>query len=172
MDASGEEEVAMDQQAERVWLAYVEAERAYREAMAELRHVDMVPVLREGLRSLPWRRAALAVLGSSDTRLSEELLPELFQLASVSHSLIGEVRRCVLRIPRERLLVQLEPLIRRLTADPASDYEAYRRSAELLREIGSRPLLDLLVRAAATSADAEIREVADDFGHLGDGGGE
>lgn len=154
----------MDHESERAWLRFVQAEQVYREAMADLCHVDMVVVLRGGLLSLPWRRPALAVLGSSDPALSEQLLPELFQLASVSHSLIGEVRRCIRRVPRERLAVQLESLVCQLVDDSNSGYEAYRRIAELLREIGCWPVLDILVHAARASSDADIREVADDFG--------
>lgn len=167
MDASWKEEVVMDHEPERAWLRFVRAEHAYREAMADLRHVDMVAVLREGLLSLPWRRPALVVLGSSDVALSEQLLPELFRLAAVSHSLIGEVRRCIRRIPRERLAARLEPLVCQLVDDSTSDYEAYRRIAELLRELECWPVLDDLVRAAKTSPDADVREVADDFGRSG-----
>lgn len=166
MDTSWKE-VAMDQEPEAVWLAFVRAEQAYRDAMAELRHIDMVGVLREGLLSLPWRRPALAALNASNVEISENLLPELFRLSCVSHALLGEVRRSIKRIPRETLDVRLEPLVRQLISDKESDYEAYRRTAELLRDLGSWSLLNMLTEAAAASSDEDIAEVADDFGELG-----
>jgi hypothetical protein len=153
----------MDNETERVWLAFVQAEQAYRESMGALRHVDMLSALREGLLNLTWRRPALAVLASSSVEFSEQLLPELFQLSAVSHSLIGEVRRCILRIPRERIAPQLQRLVRQLIDDPSSDYEAYRRIAELLSELEGRPLLGVLIHAARKSSDADIRDVAADF---------
>lgn len=156
----------MDPESERAWLKFAQAEQAYIEALADLRHFDMEPMLREGLLNLQWRRQALGILRSSDVKLCEKLLPELFELATVGHSLIAAVRRCIRRIPRERLVVQLVPLVQQLTEDPNSDYEAYRRIAELLREIECWPLLGVLVRAASTSSDVDILEVAEDFGEL------
>ncbi|MFC3896413.1 hypothetical protein ACFOWZ_33475 [Lentzea rhizosphaerae] len=153
----------MDGRDEVVWLAFVQAENIYRTAMADLRKVDLVEVLREGLNRLPWRRPALAVLGSSGPEISSQLLPELFELASVSHSLIGEVRKCILRVPGELLKPQIAVHVERLTADRQSDYEAYRRIAELLVIMKDWELLDYLVNAASMSSDVDIREVAADF---------
>jgi hypothetical protein len=154
----------MDQESERIWLAYVQAEQAYREAMGELRHIDMVTALRAGLTNLPWRRAALAALRASDVGLSEALLAELFGLATAAHAQLRAVRECIVRVPRDVLEVRLDPLVRQLIAEPGADYEAYRRIAELLRELEFWPLLAALTDAAAASGDADIREVAEDFG--------
>lgn len=154
----------MDAESKSAWLTFVYAEASYREALAGLRHVDEVATLREGLGELPWRRAALVVLGFTDPAINEQLLPELFRLASVSHALIGEVRRCIYRIPRDRLVARLEPLVHGLIADNDSDYETYRRIAEMLRDLEAWPLLDVLTRAAGASPDGDIREVAEDFG--------
>ncbi|MEJ3741946.1 hypothetical protein WEI85_01410 [Actinomycetes bacterium KLBMP 9797] len=159
----------MDKQTKRAWLAFVQAEQQYREKAAALAGPDLVPMLREALEYLPWQRPALAILGGSSVELNKELLPELFRLAQVSHSLIGEVRRCILRIPPDVLEVGLEPLVRRLISDPTSDDEAYRRIAELLAEAEIWYLLRLLVRHANDSDDVDIREVADDFAELAAG---
>ncbi|GIH07623.1 hypothetical protein Rhe02_56900 [Rhizocola hellebori] len=153
----------MDSDSEQLWLAFVQAEQAYREAMGALRRTNMEEVLREGLERLPWRRQALAVLGASNVEISERLLPELFELAGVSHSLIDEVRRCISRIPRDVLERKLPGFVAVLIANPKSDYEAYRRTAELLRLLEMGDLLSELVDAAAMSPDSDIREVAVDF---------
>jgi hypothetical protein len=148
---------------ESTWLAFVAAEEAYRHGMASLRHVDMEEALREGLARLPWRRAALAVIGASSVDIAERLLPQLFQQSLVAHSLLAEVRRCILRIPRETLARDLPVLVHAVIADRASDYEAYRRTAELLRILEMWELLGTVIRAASTSPDLDIREVAEDF---------
>lgn len=153
----------MDDESRQVWLAFINADREYREAMGELRNVDLVTVLREALQQLPWRRQALAVLQSSNVDFSILLLSRLFGLATVSHSLLGEVRKCILRVPRDVLERELPSLVHGLIDNPESDYEAYRRIAELLRLADLPGLLQDLVGAAAQSQDPDIRDVADDF---------
>ncbi|MGW0516181.1 hypothetical protein [Crossiella sp. NPDC003009] len=49
--------------------------------------------------------------------LSEALLPDLFRLATVSHSPLSEVRRLILQIPGDRLEILLGPLIEELVAE-------------------------------------------------------
>jgi hypothetical protein len=153
----------VNEESMRAWLAFVHAEQVYREAMGELRNVDLEQVLREGLGHLPWRRQALAVLRASNVAFSVRLLPQLFELAAVSHALLGSVRECILRIPRDDLETQFPSLVDALIADPQSDYEAYRRTAELLRLLEMPELLGKLVNAASRSSDSDIREVAEDF---------
>jgi hypothetical protein len=155
----------MDRESERAWLAFVQAEQAYRETMGALRDIDLDQALREGLQRLPWRRPALTVLGASNVAISERLLPELFQLACFSHSLLSEVRRCILRIPHDVLVRDLPALLEAMTTNPNSDYEAYRRIAELLRLLEMNSLLSELTAAASVSPDPDIKEVADDFSH-------
>lgn len=147
----------------RAWLAFLHAEQVYREAMAELGHVDLEQVLREGLGHLPWRRQALDVLMLSNVAFSVRLLPQLFELASVSHALLSDVRESILRIPRDILETELPSLVHALTVNPESDYEAYRRTAELLRLLEMPELLMELAGAAAQSSDSDIREVGKDF---------
>ena len=149
-----------------IWLDFVCAEEAYITAMANLRHVDEVEVLREGLRNLAWRRPALVVLRLTDVEVVEQLLPELLVLANVGHSLISEVRRCILRVRPESLRPHVARHVAGLISDQASDYEAYRRIAELLVDMEEWGLLKTLTNAAALSADPDIREVDEDFGYM------
>jgi hypothetical protein len=141
----------------------VHAEQTYREAMGALRDIDLEQVLREGLQWLPWRRPALALLGASNVAISEHLLPELFDLARVSHSLLSEVQRCIRRIPHDTLAHDLPSLVEEMTANPDSDHETYRRIAELLRLLEMDSLLGELTAAASMSPDPEIQEIANDF---------
>jgi hypothetical protein len=154
----------MDDKSRRAWLAFIHAEQAYRAAMADLRDVDLERVLRESLQHLPWRRQALAVLQGSNIGLSVRLLPQLFELAAVSHSLLDEVRKCILRIPRDVLEREFPALVHGIILSPESDYEVFRRVAELLRLTDMPGLLETLVSAAAQSKDLDIQEVAEDFG--------
>jgi hypothetical protein len=54
-----------------IWLEFVSAEKAYVTAMATLRNVDAVEVLREGLLNAAWRRPALLVIGFTDVKVAE-----------------------------------------------------------------------------------------------------
>lgn len=156
----------MDARDERIWLDFVHAEEAYITAMANLRHVDEVAVLREGLRNLAWRRPALVVLRLTGVEVVEQLLPELLVIANVGHSLIGEVRRVILRVQPGSLRPYVARHVAGLIGDQSSDYEAYRRIAELLVEMEEWGLLKTLTNAAALSADPDIREVDEDFGYM------
>lgn len=153
----------MEEASRRAWLAFVQAEQAYWESMGELREIDLIQTLREGLAHAPWRRPALAVLRASNVAYSVQLLPELFDLAGEAHSMLSEVRRCIRRIPKDVLERELPALLDRLIAGQESDDEAYRRTAELLRLLELPSLLAFLVSAASASADPDIREVAEDF---------
>ncbi|MFI8822214.1 hypothetical protein [Streptomyces sp. NPDC053431] len=150
-------------EAESAWNAFVQAEQVYRDALGRLRDFDMRSMLGEALLRLDWRRQALTVIGISDWHVAEALLPELLPLSCVSHSLLGEVRRCILRIPRDALLPAMDEHVTSLITNPESDYEAYRRTAELLRLLKAGSLMGELVEAADQSPDPDIREVAEDF---------
>jgi hypothetical protein len=149
--------------ADRSWIAFMEAEQNFREALVDLRRFDLESILKTGLSKLTWRRQALVVLAAYDWPLTETLLPELLPLSLSAHSLLAEVRRCVLRVPREKLVVHLASLVESVVNNPDSDYEAYRRTAELVDTVHADALLLTLITAAERSSDADIREVADDF---------
>jgi hypothetical protein len=87
-------------------------------------------------------------------------------LANVGHSLISEVRRCILRVQSEALRPYVARHVAGLIDDPSSGDEAYRRIAELLVDMEDRELLKTLTNAAALSSDPDIREVDEDFGYM------
>ena len=145
------------------WAAVVEAEERFAEAVAAIPPEELQHVLAWALGDFASRRAALRVLGGADPRVVTAVLPELEPLLLVSHALLPECRRVLLRLPRAELLDHLERLTGEVVDDPSSDYEAYRRLAELLRAVGADRVLGRLVDAAALSTDPDIADVAEDF---------
>ena len=150
-------------QAPSDWDIVVRAERAFAEALASLNPRDLPELIGPALRTLAERRAALRVLRDSPPELTTAVLADLSGLLLVSHSLLEECRRVVLRLEPDVLSAYLDGLVQQLMSDSGADYEAYRRLAELLvRARAARPLTELMASALA-SPDSDIREVADDF---------
>ena len=80
---------------------------------------------------------------------------------ATSHRWALEARQAIDRIPRDRLLPLLEPLI--LDRLGSADDDEYRRFAELLAHVEAWELLGQLATRALTSDDPHTREVAEDF---------
>lgn len=154
----------MKQAPSPAWAAVVQAEERFALAVAAIPREDLQGVLSWALDDFTSRRAALRILGGADPQLVAEVLPALEPLLLVSHSLLQECRRVLLRLPRGEVLDYLQHLTSAVIADPAADDEAYRRLAELLRTVGADRALGRLVAAAALSTDPDVREVAEDFG--------
>lgn len=147
-----------------IWAAVMAAEERFSEAVAAIPRAELAGVLRWALHDFASRRTALRILSGSDPQLVREILPALGPLLLVSHSLLQECRRALLRLPGTEVSHYLDSLTTSVIEDPSSDDEAYRRLAELLRTVEAHRALERLMDTAARSADPEIREVAADFG--------
>ena len=145
------------------WDEVVRAERAYGESLAAFALQDLPQVVGPALQRFDERPTALSVLRDCDPRLTKEVFPQLTRLLLVSHSLLEECRRLVLRIEPADLAILLDDLVQQVVCDPEADYEAFRRLAELLTRAGCSSALAELVKYAASAPDQDIREVATDF---------
>jgi hypothetical protein len=152
-----------------LWAELVEAERNYvaaRRAVVTLGD-GLTDVVHTALDNPAQRGTALRLLLVVDVDRRLPLFPELVRLASVGHSDVGLVREVIRSLPsywvEANLGAELWPLL-----DEGGD-EEYRRLAELLDDLGSGLLPELVDRARA-SADPDVREVADDFAHRVDRG--
>jgi hypothetical protein len=145
-----------------LWQAFVEAKRELHRRQAEFYQNarDRPMVLKAALAAGAWhQRTALDFLAA----LSADglaLLPELVEL-STSHRWALDARQAIARIPRDRLLPLLEPLI--LDRLDSADDDEYRRFAELLAHIEAWELLGRLAARGLASNDPDTREVAQDF---------
>lgn len=118
------------------WLAVVAAERRLTEAVMALPQDELPATLSWALADFSSRRAALSVLTSAHPQLTSAVLLALQPLLLVSHSLLEECRRLILRLPPAERSEFLERLSATVVGDVSSDDEAYRRAAELLRTAG------------------------------------
>jgi hypothetical protein len=145
------------------WLAVLEADRRLNEALSAFPPNELRETLARALTDFSSRRTALRVLRSAHPSLTSGVLPAVEPLLLVSHSLLDACRALVLRLPSAERIDFLQRLTTTVVDDDASDYEAYRRLAELLRVTGASDALAVLVRAASRSADPDIKEVEEDF---------
>lgn len=145
------------------WRAAVEAEARFTDCVTAIPGEELVPLLVEALGSLTSRRMALRILFGAAASLTSEVLPALEPLLLVSHTYLFHCRDLVRRLPREDQHRFLSDLTEKVIADPDSDYEAYRRLAEFLKEVRMWEVLEVLNNAARASEDPDIREVGMDF---------
>jgi hypothetical protein len=147
-----------------LWQAFVEAKREMYRRQAEFYQNagDRPEILKAALAAGAgaWhQRTALDFLAVLwDDGLS--LLPELVEL-STSHRWALAARQAIDRIPRDRLLPSLEPLI--LDRLDSADYDEYRRFAQLLAHVAAWELLGQLAARGLASNDPDTREAAQDF---------
>ncbi len=144
-------------------LAVLEADRRLDEALSALPPDELQETLAWALTDSSSRHTATRILSSAHPSVTSGALPALAPLLLVSHSLLGACRTLVLRLPPAELLDFLQRLTATVVDSSTSDYEAYRRLAELLRAAGASEALTVLVRAASRSEDPDIKEVEEDF---------
>lgn len=144
------------------WEVVVAAEQAFSIALADMGTDELQLSVSAGLADLRSRRAALRVLASSPASMTAAVLPSLAPLLLVSHSLLAECRRAVLRLAKPELHQFLDSLTDDVVGR-SSDYESFRRLAELLRDAQCDELLKRLLNAASQSDDDDVREVVEDF---------
>jgi hypothetical protein len=109
------------------------------------------------------REVALTVLQRLPYAVRSGFVETLVLLLANSVRETQQVRDLLLSLPADVVRDRVIPLVDRALVD--ADAEAYRRYAELLRDMGS-PYLGVLIRRARESSDLEIRAVADDFAEM------
>ena len=158
-------------QAERLWQRFVAAENRYCAARMDLpaaksallgSNADITAILRQALSTVADRGAALRLLLELDESVRREVFPILVDVASVGHRDIQLVRDVILSIDREWVLEHIPVYVSEIL-ERSTEYEEYRRLAELLDMIHS-PYLAALVEKAGQSNDIDILEVAEDYG--------
>src|ERR1700722_590294 len=117
--------------------------------------------LRRALCVLEDEPAALLLLGLLDSEYAAALVDELVS-ASLSHRNALRVRLILGWLPHDQA-ERTVPLAVWRQLQKTSDYDAYRRMAELLSHLGLREALSRLSARALASSDPDIREVGEDF---------
>lgn len=147
-----------------LWNAFVEAKREMHRRQTEFyQHAqDRHEILRAALAggAGAWDQGAALDFLAALPADGPALLPELVEW-STSHRWAPAARHAIDRIPSDRLLPLLEPLI--LDRLDSADDDEYRRFAELLAHVEAWELLGRLTVRALTSDDPHTREVAEDF---------
>jgi hypothetical protein len=118
-------------------------------------------MLRQALGVPEEQTVALVILGMLDTEYSEKCIDELVS-ASLSHRNALRVRQLLGRLPRDQAEHVVPPAVWRQLRE-TSDYDAYRRMAELLSHLGLTDAVTQLSAKALRNSDPDIREVGEDF---------
>lgn len=153
----------------RLWAEVLEADREClgRRGRFLRGATDAAAVLRRALTTVPQRGAALRFLRAvHDPRLTRAVLPELVDLASVTHIDTVLARRTISDMRYEPWLpLDLPEIVRSVLREDTE--ERYRRVAELLAEVDVE-LLERHLEACRQSADPEVRALAAEFDGDGD----
>src|SRR2546423_12266399 len=150
-----------------VWMRLCKAEIEYLRARQTFlqNRGDSVRELAKGLDDPAQRGTALRLLATVPVEVRYPLFPKLVELASFGHGEIVLVRSLISQLDSAWLAEHLPTQVDRIMSSPKATYEEYRRLAELLRDLDPRLLKQLVLRAKE-SADADIREVGEDFAPL------
>ncbi|MFE5796523.1 hypothetical protein ACFQ8C_28635 [Streptomyces sp. NPDC056503] len=150
--------------ADDLWRPFVEAKRETHRRQAEFyQHAqDRTEVLRAALATEAgaWNQGAVLDFLAALPDDAPALLPELVGW-STSPQWALAARHVIDRVPRDRLLPALEPLV--LDRLDSADGDDYQRFAELLVHVGAWELLGRLVTRALTTDDPHILDIADDL---------
>lgn len=131
-------------------------------------HVERkVERLQAALKNPVERTSALRLLFFlQDNELRKAVFGELVDLASCGHTDIELCRTVIKSIPLDWVRTNIMPAIaaalNKMADQPEVEEEAYRRYAELLREV-DQTLLSRHVEAAVVHANEGVREVGRDF---------
>ncbi|WP_409490862.1 hypothetical protein [Amycolatopsis sp. cmx-11-12] len=156
-------------EAERRWDTYLVARReetSSRRSVSELGGEAVALLAHKIRRGHPEERAAALDLSADDPDLAAALIDSLLWL-SVTHAWAGRVRQVLDNIPSFELfpmLTQRVPeLLDQALIEEDEPYDDFRRFAELLEHVRHWHLLGELVGKASESADADVREVVEDY---------
>jgi hypothetical protein len=156
---------------EHLWHEFVEAEKRYYLARMRLfkakrallsSDADMMGLVKQALDNPPEWGTALRLLLELDEPARRVVFPTLLTIAANHHANVQLAREVILSLDRQWVLQNIPPQVERILEHAATD-EEYRGLAEVLRLVQS-PSLAIVVERAALSDDADIREVATDFG--------
>jgi hypothetical protein len=147
-----------------LWRAFVDAKQEMHRRQADFYHQapDRPEILKAALApgaGASDQGAALDFLSALSAD-GPALLAELVGW-STSHRWALAAREAIDRIPRDRLMVLLQPLV--LDRLDSADDGEYRRLAELLAHINAWALLGTLVARAIATDDPDTQEVGQDF---------
>ncbi|MEU9303315.1 hypothetical protein [Streptomyces sp. NPDC048269] len=146
------------------WLNAASAAEAFERSLPELRR-DRSAVLgsaRVALAGFDTRREALFIIGSLNTDFTSALVDELLVVALSDRDTL-RVRNLFGRLPYAEAEEVLPNAVWNLL-EKENDGDAYRRMAELLQHLGLHVALRALCARARDHVDADVREVAQDFG--------
>lgn len=149
------------------WEDLVAAEEAYIAKRKALFSSDVDRQLRLALASPRGVGTALRVLRDAPVELTMDLLDDVFVAAVTTHPQVGLAREVLGRVDAGWLASVLRPLVAARVERSDASWEDYRRVAELLSSLMQQDLLNKVVRCASLSDDADIKEVAMDFGSDG-----
>ncbi|MBA2305758.1 MAG: hypothetical protein H0W08_24430 [Acidobacteria bacterium] len=151
-----------NQDAQVRWENLLEAESEFFRARRRVIEVgdSLVSLIRRALQIPSERGTALRLLLVVDVTQRMSHFSELMQLASVGHADVDLCRKVIQSIPgywvESNLKAEILPILE------GGGSEEYRRLAELLTELNSQ-LLNDLVEMALSSDDEDINEVGHDF---------
>ena len=145
------------------WQSVLDSANALAAAAAELGadREALLDRLRSALRGVGDRHGAFTFLGYLGSDYASDLIPELVE-AALSHRDATKARHLIGRLPAEEARQVVPPAVW-AQLERTSDYDAYRRMAELLDHLGLDDALEQLCATAAVSSDDDVREVAVDF---------
>jgi len=156
---------------EQLWLQLVDAERSFfaanralleaRTALAD-QEADLDQLVARALANPAERATALRLLLAAPESVRRKTFPILVELAAVSHRDLQLVREVILSLDAAWVAQHVVPHIERILKGSPTE-EEYRRFAELLERLDN-PYLSTLLERAASSDEADIREIAADFG--------
>ncbi len=124
---------------------------------------NLVSDLKESFVEAGLSRRQLAIL-----REAPEWIVDQFPIELITRSTVGgdplAARTVLFRMSSSGLRSAMQAWVDGVVSNNSSDWELYRRTAEILIIAEYWDLLERLTVAAATSRDPDIREVADDYG--------
>ena len=145
------------------WEELVRSEEVYIARRVRLLALGAEPQLRLALASPRGVGAALRILADAPLELVMDLFDVLFLAATTTHPQVGFARDVLGRLDPGWLTSALSSQVEERLSRPGTDWEDYRRLAELLSALGQRMLLIAVVERAGQSNDEDVREVAADF---------
>lgn len=145
-----------------IWFNNLSAEAQDCASYLGLTRDDVIDQLKERFVNAGRGSIELRVVGEAPVEVIDQFAEEIL-VRSVLNSDPFQARNVLLKMSPERRRSALEEYVNRALSDPSSDWEIYRRTAEVLDLSGYWDLLSRLVASAAMSDDEDILEVAEDY---------
>lgn len=145
------------------WARLLEVRKEYHSLLGSMLATDrrkVVELTNESLLKPDERYVALSVAQSFTSDELKSIFKNLVSTASWAHAHTQTARDLVLKIPRDWVLQNIQPVI-----DPilqTNDPDEFRRMMELAWELDHKLLIDIC-QQAAHHPNPEIREAGEDF---------